>query len=281
MSDSSEKRTCAECGEEREVTDFALNGKQTRRGERYRARRCNSCMREYFRRMRQLRKTVGARSLNCELCRRIGQVVLDHDHTTGDFRGWLCVTCNCGLGKLGDDITSIRRAIGYLDRSSNPEGEVAHSTSSDSDSPENSCRRCGEHREATEFPVTAIGVRGREGRARTCRICINKSKKQVYQLHKTIGQPAPNCELCRRNGQMVLDHDHTTGDFRGWLCGECNRGLGQLADSIQGLRRAIAYLERSSASSSGSRPEERERSRTPRRHGDPGGEGETAAGSSA
>jgi hypothetical protein len=279
MSDSSEKRTCTKCGNEREVTDFAFHGQQMRGGKRYRAHTCKVCMREYNRLMRQLHKTVGPRSPNCELCHRIGQVVLDHDHTTGEFRGWLCLTCNCGLGKLGDTIQGLRRAITYLERSPYPDGEVVQSTSSDSDSPENSCRRCGERREATEFYVTSVDARGRERRAKTCRTCVIKFTKQVQHLHKTVGQPSPNCELCRRNGQVVLDHDHLTGDFRGWLCGTCNCGLGLLGDNIQGLRRMLAYLERSSAASSGSRSEERERSRSPRRHGDSGGE--TSAGSSA
>jgi hypothetical protein len=279
MSDSSEKRTCTTCSEEREVTDFALCGQRMRGGERYRASKCKFCKREYDQLMRQLRKAVGPPSPNCDICRRIGQVVLDHDHVTGEFRGWLCGTCNSGLGGLGDNIQGLHRAIAYLERSSDPEGEVAQSMSSDSDSPENSCRSCGEHREATEFYVNGRGVRGSERRAKTCRSCLTKLKKQLRHLHKTFGQPSPNCELCRRNGHVVLDHDHKTGEFRGWLCGTCNCGLGKLADSIQGLSRAIAYLERSSAANSEPRPEERERSRSPRRHGDSGGE--TSAGSSA
>jgi|HubBroStandDraft_6_1064221.scaffolds.fasta_scaffold186841_2 hypothetical protein len=40
-----------------------------------------------------------------------------------------------------------------------------------------------------------------------------------------------------------LDHDHGTGDFRGWLCHQCNTGIGSLGDDLDGLRRAIAYLE--------------------------------------
>jgi hypothetical protein len=95
-------------------------------------------------------------------------VVLDHDRVTGKFRGWLCQECNSGLGKLGDDIAGLRRAIAYLiaylDTVSRPEGSVetrAHSTSSDSDSSE-TCRKCGEQREATDFYVTGVGVRSGE-----------------------------------------------------------------------------------------------------------------------
>jgi hypothetical protein len=41
---------------------------------------------------------------------------LDHDHTTGAFRGWLCNRCNLGLGHLGDTIASVEKALDYLRR---------------------------------------------------------------------------------------------------------------------------------------------------------------------
>lgn len=34
--------------------------------------------------------------------------VLDHCHETGRFRGWLCMSCNIRLGKLGDNVASVR-----------------------------------------------------------------------------------------------------------------------------------------------------------------------------
>ena len=40
--------------------------------------------------------------------------VLDHNHKTGKFRGWLCNTCNSALGWLDDDPIKLRRALAYL-----------------------------------------------------------------------------------------------------------------------------------------------------------------------
>jgi Recombination endonuclease VII len=61
-------------------------------------------------------------------------------------------------------------------------------------------------------------------------------------------RPCPShCELCDRvllAGKFCLDHCHTTGVFRGWLCSSCNLALGQLGDNIAGVERAIAYLRR-------------------------------------
>jgi hypothetical protein len=58
-----------------------------------------------------------------------------------------------------------------------------------------------------------------------------------------------NCEGCgvhisRLNRSLHLDHDHQTGEFRGWLCGKCNRGLGFFGDSINGIKMILEYLQR-------------------------------------
>ena len=40
----------------------------------------------------------------------------DHCHTTGAFRGWLCVGCNTALGSAFDDPTILRKLADYLER---------------------------------------------------------------------------------------------------------------------------------------------------------------------
>lgn len=62
-------------------------------------------------------------------------------------------------------------------------------------------------------------------------------------------RPIPeNCECCGRKLEQGLrthlDHCHTTGVFRGWLCNRCNLGIGHLGDCIEGLQKAIKYLKR-------------------------------------
>lgn len=58
-----------------------------------------------------------------------------------------------------------------------------------------------------------------------------------------------HCAVCQRKrpggrGSFHVDHDHVSGKVRGLLCARCNMGIGQLGDSIEGLRAAISYLER-------------------------------------
>lgn len=57
------------------------------------------------------------------------------------------------------------------------------------------------------------------------------------------------CECCGKSdlalsATLHLDHDHANGLFRGWLCGPCNRAIGQLGDTVEGVRCALDYLER-------------------------------------
>lgn len=56
------------------------------------------------------------------------------------------------------------------------------------------------------------------------------------------------CAICggvNKDGrQLFVDHDHATGEVRGLLCNLCNRGIGNMRDSIELLQGAIEYLAR-------------------------------------
>jgi Recombination endonuclease VII len=50
------------------------------------------------------------------------------------------------------------------------------------------------------------------------------------------------CEICQVVTSLQYDHDHITGEFRGWLCGPCNKALGVLEKHLDAAKR---YLEKS------------------------------------
>jgi hypothetical protein len=69
------------------------------------------------------------------------------------------------------------------------------------------------------------------------------------------------CKVCGGDGfklketqnlLLVVDHCHDTGNVRGLLCHNCNRGIGLLQDSVSNLESAIKYLEGSTTIPKGS-----------------------------
>ena len=61
-------------------------------------------------------------TFECPLCKDIftvnkSNVNLDHDsRETGKPRGYVCANCNTGMGKMGDDISVLARAILWLSK---------------------------------------------------------------------------------------------------------------------------------------------------------------------
>ena len=111
---------------------------------------------------------------------------------------------------------------------------------------------------------------GKRKRVNTnCKQCTAVKSKERYVIRKQfehIKQPAYGepCECCTKpvyasketiptgvDGTWVsqLDHDHKTGEFRGWLCKQCNTGLGNLGDNLHSLQRAVEYLRRTTVNS--------------------------------
>ncbi len=115
------------------------------------------------------------------------------------------------------------------------------------------CVVCKKEKHIDEF-YTHFGYKDKKDRK--CARCHKDGKINMKRLRK-ISPPAPsNCDCCgipfeksksiHTANHAILDHCHDTDEFRGWLCQNCNVGIGKLGDNIEGLRRAIKYLERTS-----------------------------------
>lgn len=90
------------------------------------------------------------------------------------------------------------------------------------------CPLCGNH--------VAAGTR-----CKVCRAARTRSRKYGITFEQALQIPK-TCEACHREVKLFVDHDHDTGDFRGWLCHDCNAALGRVNDNIQRLHQLIDYL---------------------------------------
>lgn len=78
-----------------------------------------------------------------------------------------------------------------------------------------------------------------------CACCANK--KRLYgSVVSVVGK---GCDICgdplkEGIGKSAMDHDHSTGELRGTLCGSCNKLLGFARDRIDVLGSAIEYLKK-------------------------------------
>lgn len=83
------------------------------------------------------------------------------------------------------------------------------------------------------------------------KVKLTKRKSHLkYSYGLTLEEYQSGCQrqnnLCKICGdfseRLVVDHNHSTGKFRGLICGRCNRALGFLQDSVEILKSAIEYL---------------------------------------
>ena len=81
--------------------------------------------------------------------------------------------------------------------------------------------------------------------SRTCLDCKSDDVRAIRQHKKNNPYPLNSkCECCGKVAKLHCDHSHTKSKkFRGWLCSKCNVGIGNLGDTIIGIKRALKYLE--------------------------------------
>ena len=104
------------------------------------------------------------------------------------------------------------------------------------------CKICGQEKFITEFGANGTWTRPE------CKSCFNYKQSLYIKLRK--GQVAPEpgtpCECCGDSTSTLnWDHDHETGEHRGWICSNCNTGIGKLGDTLKGVQQAVDYLENS------------------------------------
>lgn len=112
-------KLCSRCAKTKNIEDFPIN-KSGRGGRNSTCKECkveNNQLRQFG-----ITTSDALRITNvCHVCEKdlnlTGRVCIDHDHNTGKVRGILCMSCNSGIGKLGDNKEGLERALRYI---SNP-----------------------------------------------------------------------------------------------------------------------------------------------------------------
>ena len=111
------KKTCTYCKREKAIEEFYKHKRNT---DGYDTR-CKVCFRKRTGQVRDIKKSAPPKPLSCECCgssedgKKI-KFVCDHDPILHTFRGWLCQSCNLGIGMLGDNQAGLAKATKYLNK---------------------------------------------------------------------------------------------------------------------------------------------------------------------
>lgn len=100
---------------------------------------------------------------------------------------------------------------------------------------------------------------------RAKKYCINNKEKEAIshrighlrrdfgitqeQYNEIFANQDGKCIICGKHQKelkmaLAVDHDHSTNEVRGLLCGPCNRGLGMFKDDPDLLQKALDYLRK-------------------------------------
>lgn len=90
----------------------------------------------------------------------------------------------------------------------------------------------------------------------SCRSCrkikngksIPTKQKKIWEAKRPAQFTPFTCPICEKTtiagiSKVVLDHNHHTGDVRGYLCESCNTGIGRFDDNPEQIKRALKWLK--------------------------------------
>lgn len=105
------------------------------------------------------------------------------------------------------------------------------------------------YNEGERIPICKDCYQSDEEKEKRKQISAANNKLKRYNItigeyHTRAARQCNRCAICGEFREMLhVDHNHTTGDVRGLLCPNCNKGLGFFKDDVTRLWNAIAYIE--------------------------------------
>lgn len=117
------------------------------------------------------------------------------------------------------------------------------------------CPRCHRTKLVSDFNFRNSKSGVRQG---WCRECHNMEMRErnwrkqgidmdLVRYSEALVYRGGACDICSvvtESLELHVDHKHGESRVRGFLCGECNKGLGMFYDDPEKLRRAADYLDR-------------------------------------
>jgi len=136
------------------------------------------------------------------------------------------------------------------------------------DIPLRTCKICGVKAHTNEelelFTKCKGSSYGRNVYCKTCHNTYNRENRRrnkhrytetnrTYRCKNTYGitlneyykrmSTSDCCEICGSKKELGYDHCHDTLEFRGVLCRNCNRSIGQLGDTLESIQKVVTYLK--------------------------------------
>jgi hypothetical protein len=117
------------------------------------------------------------------------------------------------------------------------------------------CNVCHILKPIDEFDINQNAVAGRTRRpsCKDCRKSIDGMDIKTSE-RKRMKEIKPKvffiCPICKKasipdvTANLVIDHNHQTGNANEWICDSCNTGLGRFKDNIELLQGIIKYLKK-------------------------------------
>jgi protein-arginine kinase activator protein McsA len=112
------------------------------------------------------------------------------------------------------------------------------------------CTSCHKERLLTEYHNNPGSYKNRRN---VCKYCRKKggladagASRDLMKKYKITRPPVGTpCACCgKTNEKLLCDHIHNTEIIRGFICDNCNVGIGRLGDTLDGVMKAVQYLSR-------------------------------------
>jgi RNase P subunit RPR2 len=111
-----------------------------------------------------------------------------------------------------------------------------------------------------DFDINQTDALGRKTTRPTCTECrktidgVSLKTSEKKRMNEIKPEKFFVCPICKKpsipyvTANLVIDHDHDTGNAREWICDSCNTGLGRFKDNVELMNEAIKYLKKHSKS---------------------------------